>query len=488
MKITIGVKLFFALLLGCSLVLLASQFFVHWSFRQGLMELVESREQARLADIAEQLTAHWSEHGDWEALRTDLARWAALLARHPDSRPSAGQSHGRDERLRRWLGPLPHSGADWPPPELLERLRAQHRPLPLELRLMLLDAEGHLVIGRPELLEGARRHPLRHGGQSIGALAILPGPPLPEQAEQRFLRRQVGLLWVIALGVLLLSAALAYPLSLRLTRPLRRLQQTARALAAGDYSARVGARGGDEIARLGQDLDALASALEHNEQARRRWVADISHELRTPIALLRAELEAVQDGMRPLAPELIERLHGDVLRLARLVDDLYELSVTDLGALGYRFERCDLDALLSAELDAFGERFAAAGLRLSRSAAASGPVLVRGDPQRLSQALRNLLQNSLHYTDPGGALEIRLRVEAQRVLIEFEDSAPGVPEAALAHLFERLYRVDAARGRHRGGAGLGLAIVHNVVEAHGGRVSAAQAPAGGLLIRLELPV
>lgn len=405
---------------------------------------------------------------------------------------------GRLRLLATHLGVKSNSGAgslsaptaapDWPPSEFIERRRAQHRPLPLELRLMLLDANGRLLIGRPELLDGARRYPLRDGGRSIGALAILPGPPLPELAEQRFLSRQVGQWWIIAMGVLLLSAALAYPLSLRLTRPLRRLQQAARTLAAGDFSVRVKAQGGDEIARLGQDLDTLASTLEHNEQARRRWVADISHELRTPIALLRAELEAVQDGMRPLTPELIERLHGDALRLARLVDDLYELSITDLGALGYRFESCDLAALLSAEVAAFEDGFAAAGLRLGLHQASPTPLRVRADAQRLSQAFRNLLQNSLHYTDPGGALEIRLASAERRALITFEDSAPGVPEAALGHLFERLYRVDGARGRHRGGAGLGLAIVHNVIEAHGGHIEAAQAPAGGLLIRIELPI
>jgi two-component system, OmpR family, sensor histidine kinase BaeS len=269
-------------------------------------------------------------------------------------------------------------------------------------------------------------------------------------------------------------------------------QNTARRLAAGDYSARVSVSGRDEIARLGRDINALAGALERNDQARRAWVADISHELRTPIALLRAHLEALQDGVRPLEQEEVDRLHGDVLRLSRLVEDLNDLAMTDLGALAYRMERIDLAEVLADEIDAFQSRFDAAGLtlmldnRLAEGLAGGAPL--HADPDRMSQLFRNLLQNSLSYTDPGGALRVTLDVRpGGGYRVTFEDTAPGVPTQDLPRLFDRLYRVEASRSRHTGGAGLGLAIAKNVVLAHGGTIEARAAAVGGCEIRIDLP-
>ena len=306
--------------------------------------------------------------------------------------------------------------------------------------------------------------------------------------DLEFQSRQGSRLWIIALGMLVISAALAFPLSRRLVRPVRRIQEATRRLAAGDFTARATVHGLDEIARLGRDLNALAATLEGNEQARRRWVADIAHELRTPITLLRAELEALQDGVRTLDRAAVDALHADVLRLGRLVGDLHELSVTDLGALSYRMRDTDLRELLAADLDAFRPRFQTAGLRLNLEDRAPAPLILSGDPDRLSQAIRNLLGNSLQYTDPGGGLTVSLGRDAGRVILDFQDTAPGVPAADLPRLFDRLYRVEGSRSRHTGGSGLGLAIAKNVVEAHGGTISAAAAPAGGLWIHIELPI
>ena len=207
---------------------------------------------------------------------------------------------------------------------------------------------------------------------------------------------------------------------------------------------------------------------------------------------MRAELEALQDGVRPLDRGAVDTLHGDVLRLGRLVDDLHELSVTDLGALSYRMEETDLRAALESDLDAYRPRFAAAKLALrlrdrSPGPGSSEPMTIQADGDRLSQLFRNLLANSLQYTDPGGGLTVILGREGGHTTIDFQDSAPGVPPESLPRLFERLYRVDDSRSRHTGGSGLGLAIARNVVEAHGGTIGAFPSPAGGLWIRIELP-
>jgi two-component system, OmpR family, sensor histidine kinase BaeS len=495
MALSIHTKVFLTLLLACVLVLLGTQAVVHWSLQRGLIELADAREQARLTVIAEQLTEIYARDESWAPLRASPRLWVGtLLGRDWSAEGHRGRGgHGEHAPhwMRRLLGPSRNGAGrqvfEWPPRHVLEEDR-QGQGVPLALRLMLLDADGALVYGRAELLPATRRFPLELDGMPIGQLALIAGPPIPELTDLHFVDRQGGRLWLIAMAMLALAAALAYPLSSRLIRPVQGFQNTARRLAAGDYSARVSVGGDDEIARLGRDINALAGALERNEQARRAWVADISHELRTPIALLRAHLEALQDGVRPLEQDEVDRLHADLLRLSRLVEDLNDLAMTDLGALAYRKEEIDLAEVLADEIDAFQTRFAAASLtlKLDNSLARGAPL--HADPDRMSQLFRNLLQNSLSYTDPGGALRVTLDVRpGGGYRVTFEDTAPGVPTQDLPRLFDRLYRVEASRSRHTGGAGLGLAIAKNVVVAHGGTIEARAAAAGGCEIRIDLP-
>ncbi|WP_296699373.1 ATP-binding protein [Thiocapsa sp. UBA6158] len=502
MSFSIHSKVFLTLLLACVLVLSGTQAFVHWSLQRGLVELAEAREQARVEAIGERLVEIYAREESWTSLRASPRLWlGALLGRDwpaEGRRGRPGDGSHAPPWARRLIGPHHQAeGGDgfvWPPPTLRDERR--DRGAPIELRLMLLDAEGALIYGRPELLPDTRRFPLNLDGTPIGALAVIAGPPVAELADLHFVERQGGRLWLIVAAMLALAAALAYPLSSRLIRPVKEFQHTARRLAAGDYDARVGIRGGDEIARLGRDINALADALERNDRARRRWVADISHELRTPIALLRAHLEAMQDGVRPLERAEVDRLHGDVLRLSRLVEDLNDLATTDLGAPAYRMQEIDLAELLGEDIDAFRTRFEAAGLDLvfdnrlagRRDAAQAGCAPLYADAGRISQLFGNLLHNSLSYTDPGGGLTVTLDAAPPGAYrVNFEDTAPGVPSEDLPRLFDRLYRVDASRSRHTGGAGLGLAIAKNVVLAHGGTIEAQAAAAGGCAIRIELP-
>lgn len=487
MNLSVRAKVFLTLLVASLLAVVGTAAFVRWSVERGFMELLDARESERIDAITDRLVAQRSEDGSWERLRGDKRLWIAALLGQGERMPRGRLGPGR-QHLPPWMRRSLEDPGAWPPVHVLEHLKARGRPIPLELRLMLLDESGAVIYGRESLLPGARRIPLDLDGRPVGTLALLPGQPLADLPELQFQARQGGRLWVIAAGMVLIAAALAYPLSRRLVRPVQAFQQTAQRLAGGDYEARVQVQGGDEIARLGRDLNALAAALGRNEQARRRWVADISHELRTPIALLRAELEALQDGVRPLDRTAVDALHGDALRLGRLVDDLYELSMTDLGALSYRMEPTDIGEVLEADLDTFRPRFAAAGLTLSYEDQRPAPVESQADPDRLSQLFRNLLRNSLQYTDPGGGLEVRLNQAADRIVLDFQDSAPGVPPESLPRLFDRLYRVDASRSRNTGGAGLGLAIAKNIVEAHGGTIRAEPSPAGGLRIRVEMPL
>jgi len=496
MNLSIRTKLFLTLLTASTLAVLGMQAFMHWSFHNGLMKLAEARQQERVDAISQRLVERYREDGGWERLAGDKRLWVSILlgddgldpvGEHGpgNAHPPRGPGRGMGYRLRLGMG----EPGVWPPTPVLARASGSDgHPLRLEMRLMLLDAAGKILFGRSDMLKDTLRFPLRLDGERIGALALMPGPFVPETGELQFRKRQSTALAVIALGMILLSAAFAFPLSERLSRPVLSFRDTARRLAAGDFGARVPTTGGDELGRLGRDINTLAETLERNEQARRRWVADISHELRTPLAVLRAEIEALQDGVRPLDRAAVDSLHGDVLRMGRLVDDLYEVSMTDLGALSYHKSEIDPVEVLEEDLDAFRGRFAAAGLNFRLENRLSGPTRLKADEHRLSQLFRNLLRNSIQYTDKDGELTVTLAREGGDLIVDFRDTAPGVPRESLPHLFERLYRVEVSRSRDKGGAGLGLAICRNIVEAHGGSIEAAPSPQGGLWIRMRFPV
>jgi two-component system sensor histidine kinase BaeS len=491
---SIRAKLFMTLLIASTISVAGMHAFMRWSFNNGLMELAESRQQERIDRISERLILRYREDGGWQRLAADKRLWVSALLGYGEGTlrsrtpPEVALSDGSVDRASNWLRHGLGEPGIWPPTRVMRLAQSPDGPpLRLEMRLMLLDADGELIYGRPELLEGSVRFPLRVKDERVGELTMLPGPYIPESGEVRFKERQTTSLIIIALGMIVLSAAFAFPLSKRLSRPVRSFQDTARSLAAGDFRARVPMTGEDELGRLGRDINALAESLERNEQARRRWVADISHELRTPLALLRAEIEALQDGVRTLNRAAVDSLHGDVLRLGRLVDDLYELSMTDLGALSYRKTETDPVEVLAGDVAAFRGRFTAARLTLELDGRLAETTTMNADEHRLSQLFRNLLRNSLQYTDPGGTLSVRAATQKTQLVIDFEDSAPGVPPEALPHLFERLYRAETSRSRNTGGAGLGLAICRNIAEAHGGSIEARPSARGGLWIQIRLP-
>ena len=183
----------------------------------------------------------------------------------------------------------------------------------------------------------------------------------------------------------------------------------------------------------------------------------------------------------------LSSLHAEIMRLNRLVDELYQLSLSDVGALTYHKTTTDAVALLEETVDSLAGEFDKVDIEVALDNRLGEAVFLHADPDRLSQLYLNLLSNSLKYTRPGGRLDITASQEPGRLLLDFNDTAPGVPEDALTHLFERFYRVDDSRNRATGGAGLGLAICRNIVEAHQGDIVAKASPLGGLWVRVELP-
>ena len=209
----------------------------------------------------------------------------------------------------------------------------------------------------------------------------------------------------------------------------------------------------------------MALTLEKNEKARRQWVADISHELRTPLAVLRGEIEALLDGIRDTTPDAVRSLHAEALRLHRLVDDLYQLALSDLGTLTYHKEDLDLAGVLRNPIEPYHAEFAGKRIKISADIPQETDITVFSDRERLQQLFTNLLDNSLKYTDAGGELAISLSCSNSQAVLEFQDSAPGVQEDELDRLFDRLYRVEASQAAHQAEPGSALQSAETSLKA-----------------------
>lgn len=351
----------------------------------------------------------------------------------------------------------------------------------------VVDQKAHVLVGpRGPVPRDGMRRPIKVNGAEVGAVIASPVERLTRNTDINFDKQQRRTSWLIVALSTLLAALATFTLARSLLAPVKRLVDGTHKLAAGDFTTRVTPTSTDELGKLAQDFNQLASTLEKNQQMRRDFMADISHELRTPLAVLRGELEAIQDGVRQFTPDSVASLQAEVGTLTKLVDDLHQLSMSDEGALAYQKTSLDLIPLLEVASGAFRERFASRGLTIQLSLPDS--VTVFGDRDRLMQLFNNLLENSLRYTDSGGGLHISAEQRDRLVLLTFADSAPGVSEEQLQKLFERFYRTEGSRNRASGGSGLGLAICVNIVQAHNGHIRAAHSPFGGVSITVELPL
>ena len=346
----------------------------------------------------------------------------------------------------------------------------------------------------PQAVEGGRvDRPIVVNGGVVGIVSVPAGRAAPLAA----LRTLGPTLAASGLTLLLVGAAAA---ALLIFGPVRRrlgeLEDAARRIGAGDVAARAPEHGGDEVAalaksfnRMAVDLQARAQALEASDKARRQLLADVSHELMTPLTAMRGYLETLEMAELRLDPPTRERyLHivdDETQRLERIIGDLLDLARLEGGDPNFKREFVDVTALFERVAARHERELAAHGVRLSRSVDGEA-TRVAGDPNRLEQVLQNLAANALRHTPTGGEIALRATAVDSRIRITVRDTGPGIDPAHLPLIFDRLHKADAAR-KAAGGSGLGLSIVKAIVERHGGTIHAANDPGGGAVFAIELP-
>jgi two-component system, OmpR family, sensor histidine kinase BaeS len=437
------------------------------NLQRGFVDYLNEMQLHQLDELRDLLVKRYRQHGSFQWL---------------DQNPQA--LHELFDRLRSGTdhAPRPESGS-WQPEHEPE---APIDPMGIGRRLSMVDGSGNPVFGQPDPKPGIRRA-IVVDGTTVGILMLAPLKQIATDSASGFVYGQIrDMLW-LACALIGFSALLAWWLARQLLQPVAILRNVAQHISAGRLGTRAKVCGRDELGELAQHVNTMAHTLDVNQQQRRRMLADVAHELRTPLTVIRGEIEALLDGIRHADPMALKSLHVEALHLNKLINDLHQLALADSGDLQYQRCQIDLSDLVRSVAQRHCSRISVAGLALECEVPEHA-IAISADAGRLTQLLSNLLENSIRYTDAGGRVLVTLIAVDDHAELAVEDSAPGVPFGTHTRLFERLYRVDLARNRGRGGSGLGLPICKALVEAHGGTIAAMASFLGGVKIVVRLPL
>ncbi len=545
-------KLFLITLAASTILVAAMLGLAQWSFDRGLLAQVNKRALQQYQSLAQQLAEHYSQQGNWQTLLSSRYLWLQMqkdagididpreLAYLRDSQRNEFGSRGfgnrepkyREDRYREPNYREPrhrrpeHRRPDNRPEHRPEFRRPEHRPefrpefntnkaqpaldqrsgnrpgkrpgkKPKQEPLALLNADKTFILGRLVKPDHRLYLPIFASDQKDEVIAYLSyanRDRLLDDYDLDLADQLNNNLWWIAALMIILSASLALPFAKLLIRPLKPIVTGIHTLAKGDFSHRIDQASKDEIGRVATDLNLLAQQLEQIDTSRKTWLANISHELRTPLAVMRGELEAMLDGIREMNKDNLGSAHQEALHLQRLVEDLYQLTSSELGdddvaAMSYQKQELDFAALVEEDLERFQPLINKAGLELSfiNHIPSEQEAWLLGDSSRLSQLLHNLVNNSIKYTQAPGRLMADLKVENKCIIFTLADSAPSVKADELDKIFDHLYRAEQSRNRKTGGSGLGLAICKKIAQSHGGELTASLSDLGGIKMTLCLP-
>jgi two-component system sensor histidine kinase BaeS len=455
--------------------------FMQWSFDRGFLSYINSQELAKLAPLTNKLGELYTKHGSWKFIIENRRLWRDL---HHEFilNEEAGIKPPRENRPLRQFSRPPR-----------DKSLAQGRQI-LE-RISLFDDKQNRIVGRPPLDNTSVNNnqpslalEIISNGVVAGYLQLAPSKLLQNQLDLGFVASQTKTFALISAAMLLLSLLISIPLARQLVRPVLKLLSSTKSLIAGNYNIDTKSSSRDELGQLSNNFNQLAKTLRANERSRKQWVSDISHELRTPIAVVKGQIEAMIDGIRPRDTNSLKQLNNNISQLSNLVNDLYQLSLSDQGSLSYRKEKIQLVPIISQAINDFDTVFQSKEIIIKLVSPGLVNDTILADTARLQQLLTNLFTNTLRYTDAPGELVIELSTTKHIIKIELNDSSPSVSDTDIPQLFDRLFRAEKSRNRAAGGAGLGLSLCKNIVQAHDGTITAAQSPLGGLRIIVQLPL
>jgi two-component system sensor histidine kinase BaeS len=483
MKFKLSYKIFIAFTLTSLLVVVLMVGLIRFYVARNFADYVNKSLLERYSDFSAALATEYQTQKGWQNLKDNPGRWQEMLRSNLprkdfENRKRPPRTHAMENK---------GSGSS---DQDMPTTRSARRIQRLARRLVLFDADKQQIAGGRAGVsyDGYTLQAIAIDGKTVGWLGLHKREHLASPLAVGFLKQQSQMLYIIGGGILLLAAIVAFLLSRHLLAPVRKLTAGTQALASRQFGTRIEVESKDELGQLAADFNAMAQTMEKYERMRRQWISDIAHELRTPLSILLGEIEALKDGVREVNRDTLDSLYSEAKHLNKIVTDLHELSLADTGALSIQKVPVDAVAVLNETLGHFLQSFAENQITIENNLENQPPISVIGDADRLQQLFSNLLENTLRYAETPGTLKIGQGHAENRLVLFFEDSGPGVPEEALDHLFDRLFRLDRSRSRTQGGSGLGLSICKGIVTALNGEIQAINVKSGGLRIEVELPL
>ncbi|MDO8716531.1 MAG: ATP-binding protein [Dehalococcoidales bacterium] len=435
-------------------------FLINQSTRNEIRQFEQSTEQMRTGRIEFELSAYYARQQDWKGIQPSVQQW--------------GNLYGRRIIVT----------------DVNDMVVADSEGILLGTKY-LPDSPGTVLGNQPRPVFPGRPLPPRPlpppGGQSsIGTLYINPELPAAERAS--LLYQPIGriFLWGGLLAVVI-AILLTFVLSRRILSPIHALTVTAGQLGRGNFSERVKTPDKGEVGTLAQAFNKMADDLERAERLRRNLVADVAHELRTPLSNIQGYLEAIRDGVVTADASAIQSLYEEATLLSRLTEDLQDLTLAEAGELRLVRQAEDINKIINRTVTAMQAQAIGKGISLAIDLP-DGIPLCNIDSHRISQVLHNLLDNAVAHTPQGGTITVTARQQGEWVEVSVTDTGEGIPAEELANVFERFYRVDKSRARKTGGHGLGLTIAKRLVESHGGKIEAHSEFGKGSRITFTAPV
>lgn len=501
-------KLLFASLFSNMLVAGCIYLATIYSFDKSFAEYLNDAQAERLAPMVSELAKIYQEKESWDWIHSHQNHlWSQLIQKYvipqtrqrsfkafppppPHHHPPPNRPPFHQPPNRPYIGPpsIPPNfdgKQSFPRKTMAGPHSGPSDTLDIAPTVLLADSEHNTIIGNP--LVEAHWIPIINSGTTVGFLGFYREINLTSEIDRIFINKLRTILSWVTFAAILFSILISLVLAKIIVNPIKLLNVASNKLAQGNFSSKTIIHSNDEIGELSKDFNQLADTLEHNLKARQQWIADISHELRTPIAVLQGELEALQDGVRPISNDAIDSLHHEIIRLSRLINDLHQLSLSDLGSLSYKYEKINIvdviEDVIEHKVSIIEQKQIDIRFKYQKK-----NIMVNGDYHRLIQLFYNILNNSLTYTKDAGIISIKLSIVADEIIIKWCDSEPGVSDNDIENLFDRLYRAEGSRSRNTGGSGLGLSICKNITDAHQGEISASHAELGGVCFTIQLPV
>ena len=477
-------KFFLAFFVSSLAIVILLLVLIATNLSSGFNDFVGEAENKHIESTKQQLISIYQRYGSWQSIIRNEQIWRDIVNPQsgrrpppPNNRPPRNEGHKpRIDDNHRQFVPRDNIGGSLA--NFLETGR----------RLSLYDANKNAIVGRNDLAEHPRIEAITLNGNIIGWLGLMPASDIIDSPASDFLVKQYENYYYVGIAAIALAFIMAFFISKQLVAPINDIVNGTNKLIAGNYHTRIRKNTNDELGFLMSNFNNLAHTLEKNQKNRFQWMSDTSHELRTPLTVVKSQLIAIQDGIFKADEKRIKLLIDEIDNLSHIVDDLYQLSSSDAGALTYKKSSLNPIELLKKEVDNFQPKFKQHLLKCNYAGLEHLQCLMLADKDRLKQLFTNLLENSCRYTYAGGEINIQALISNKQLELQIQDSAPGVALDVQSKLFERFYRVEKSRTRSQGGSGLGLSLCKQIVEAHQGSIVAMDSPLGGLSMKITFPI